>query len=118
MDTELIRQIDDPLYQILRSENIEAFNRAKAEASELPSFDHCDFRGLDLRGLDASGLDFSHAYFRGTDLRGIDFSASRLEGASIAGAKISGCYFPIELHADEIVMSLNHGTRMRYNTGK
>jgi len=27
---------------------------------------------------------------------------------------VSGCYFPDELAADEIVMSLNHGTRMRY----
>lgn len=118
MDADSIRQLDDPLYQILRSENIDAFNRAKAEAGELPSFARCDFRGLDLRGLDASGLDFRHAYFRGTDLRGIDFSTSQMEGASIAGAKISGCYFPLQLHADEIVMSLNHGTRMRYNTGK
>ncbi|KXS47357.1 MAG: hypothetical protein AWU57_5552, partial [Marinobacter sp. T13-3] len=80
----------------------------------LPSFAHGDFRGLDLRGLDATGLDFRHAYFRGADLRGIDFSRSRMEGVSIASAKISGCYFPHRLEADEIVMSLNHGTRMRY----
>ncbi len=118
MDADLIRQLDDPLYQILRNENVEAFNRARAEAGELPSFARCDFRGLDLRGLAATGLDFRDAYFRGADLRGIDFSGSRLDGASIAGAKISGCYFPRELQADEIVMSLNHGTRMRYNTGQ
>ena len=35
-------------------------------------------------------------------------------GSSIAGAKISGCYFPSQLDPDEIIMSLNHGTRMRY----
>ncbi|NWO08014.1 MAG: pentapeptide repeat-containing protein [Alteromonadaceae bacterium] len=109
-----LHQIDHPLYQILRNEDVKGFNEQKAEQSELPSFAHGDFRGLDLRGLDATGLDFRHAYFRGADLRGIDFSRTRMEGASIASAKISGCYFPHRLEADEIVMSLNHGTRMRY----
>ncbi|PSF12381.1 hypothetical protein C7H09_04005 [Marinobacter fuscus] len=108
------KQIDHPLYELLRNEDIDAFNAEKTRHSELPSFAHGDFRGLDLRGLDAQGLDFRHGYFRGADLRGIDFSKSRMEGASIASAKISGCYFPHRLAADEIVMSLNHGTRMRY----
>lgn len=115
---EDIRVIDDPLYQTLRNENIEAFNTAKARMTEYPSFSHGDFRGLDLRSMNADGLDLRHAYFRGADIRGIDFSKANMEGASIAGAKISGCYFPRELHADEIVMSLNHGTRMRYNMTK
>ncbi|WP_250656498.1 pentapeptide repeat-containing protein [Alkalimarinus coralli] len=110
---EQIKIIDDPLYQSLRSENITAFNNAKAKTSPLPSFEYCDFRGLDLRGMDASGLDLRSAYFRGADLRGIDFRDAQLEGASIAGTKISGCYFPKNLKSDEIVMSLNHGTRLR-----
>lgn len=113
-----VRIIDDPLYQTLRNENIEAFNEAKKRMGDYPSFTHGDFRGLDLRGIDVDGLDLSHGYFRGADLRGVDFSKANLEGASIAGAKISGCLFPVELHADEIVMSLNHGTRMRYNMRK
>lgn len=115
---EDVRHIDDPLYQALRNENIEAFNAAKAKKTAYPSFSHGDFRGLDLRGMDVDDMDLSHSYFRGADIRGIDFSRANLEGASIAGAKISGCFFPPELHADEIVMSLNHGTRMRYNVGK
>lgn len=107
--------IDHPLYETLRDEDVKAFNEEKVKfKDDLPSFAHGDFRGLDLRGLDATGMDFRHAYFRGADLRGIDFSKSRMEGASIASAKISGCYFPHRLCADEIVMSLNHGTRMRY----
>lgn len=110
-----VKPIDHPLYEVLRSEDIQRFNTEKAKLTELPSFAHADFRGLDLRGLDAEGLDFRHAYFRGADLRGINFAKSRMEGASIASAKISGCYFPHRLHADEIVMSLNHGTRMRYS---
>lgn len=111
---EQVRAIDHPLYLALKNENVEAFNQAKAKQSALPSFDHCDFRGLDLRGMNADGLNLNSAYFRGADLRGVDFRKATLEGASIAGAKISGCYFPVELTADEIIMSLNHGTRMRY----
>lgn len=111
---ETIRMIDHPLFQALRNENVEAFNQARKSLEDIPSFAYCDFRGLDLRGLDAGTLDLSNAYFRGADLRGIDFREANLEGASIAGAKISGCYFPIDLAADELVMSLNHGTRMRY----
>lgn len=111
---ETIRMLDHPLFQTLRSGKIEAFNEARARTHSLPSFAFCDFRGLDLRGLCADRLDFSNAYFRGADLRGIDFRQAILEGASIAGAKISGCYFPDSLAADELIMSLNHGTRMRY----
>lgn len=113
-DQEAVRHIDDPLYKTLHSEDVEGFNQARAGREDLPSLAHGDFRGLDLRGMDASGLDLRHAYFRGADIRGIDFSSARMEGASIAGAKISGCYFPAQLDPDEIIMSLNHGTRMRY----
>ncbi|MCY1377940.1 Pentapeptide repeats (8 copies) [compost metagenome] len=75
-----------------------------------------DFRGLDLRELNADGVDFSDAYFRSADLRGIDFRNANLEGASLAHAQISGTYFPVELSADEILMSMNFGTRLRYRT--
>lgn len=108
------RKIDDPLYQALRDENIKAFNEAREKLEKLPSFAYGDFRGLDLRGLNARNLDLSNAYFRGADLRGIDFRETEMEGASIANTKISGCFFPHPIAADEIVMSLNHGTRMRY----
>ena len=59
-----VHQISHPLYDILRSEDMQAFNAEKAKLAELPSFAHGDFRGLDLRGMDAKGLDFRHAYFR------------------------------------------------------
>jgi uncharacterized protein YjbI with pentapeptide repeats len=75
-----------------------------------------DFRGLDLRELNADGVDFTDAYFRSADLRGIDFRNACLEGASLAHAQISGAYFPAELSADEILMSMNFGTRLRYRT--
>jgi len=105
---------DDPLYQMLRMGEIEAFNQAKKKASSI-NFSDCDFRAVDLRGIDASGIDFSGCYFRQADLRGIDFTQSKMEGASINGAMISGTYFPVELRAEEIELSLVHGTRMRYS---
>ena len=72
-----------------------------------------DFRGLDLRDLNATGIDFTDAYFRSADLRGLDLRGCSLEGASLAHAQISGAYFPPELTADEILMSVNFGTRLR-----
>jgi uncharacterized protein YjbI with pentapeptide repeats len=104
---------EDPMYQLLRDGDVKEFNRRKTtgESCDLTS---CDFRNLDLRKLDASGLDFSNSYFRTTDLRGVDFSTARLEGASIKAAKISGVFFPAELTNEEIALSIEHGTRMRY----
>ena len=104
---------DDPLYQLLRDDKVEEFNERRA-AGATPDLTGLDFRGLDLRGLDARGLDMSNGYFRQADLRGVDFSAARLDGASINAAKISGTLFPRELSAEEITLSLLHGTRMRY----
>ena len=104
---------DDPLYQLLRNENIKEFNeqREVLDATKLCSG---DYRGRDLRNMEAAGLDFSDSYFRNTDLRGIDFRQSNLRGASLIDAKVSGTYFPAELSAEEIRLSLDTGTRLRY----
>ena len=103
----------DPLYQLLRQEDIRGFNeqRHKLDTSQLSSG---DYRGRDLRNMDASGLDFSNSYFRNADLSGIDFRTTNLEGASLLDAKLSGTYFPAELSAEEIRLSLDTGTRLRY----
>jgi uncharacterized protein YjbI with pentapeptide repeats len=97
----------------LRSEDIKGFNeqRDKLDASRLKSG---DYRGRDLRNMNAAELDFSDSYFRNTDLRGIDFRQTNLEGASLIDAKVSGTYFPEALSAEEIRLSLDTGTRLRY----
>jgi len=105
---------DDHLYRLLREGHIKSFNEAR-ERGESSDFTRCDFRGIDLRGLNADGLDLSDCYFRQADLRGIDFSSACLEGASIHATKISGALFPKALSADEITLSLIHGTRLRYS---
>lgn len=107
------RFVDDPLYQLLRAGQVEAFNKAREEGK------NCDLRGadlrnLELRGMNLKGMDLSDAYLRQADLRGLDLSETRLEGASIRGAHVSGVRFPPELLATEIALSLEHGTRMRY----
>ncbi len=113
MTLKPIHNNPDPLYRLLREARVKDFNERR-QHGDTPDLVDCDFRGLDLRGLLAEGIDFSGCYFRQTDLRGVDFSRARLEGASINGAKISGTLFPQELSAEEITLSLLHGTRMRY----
>ncbi len=111
MNKPVIKQ--DPLYQLLRNEDIKGFNeqRDKLDNTELKSG---DYRGRDLRNMNAQGLDLSNSYFRNTDLSGIDFRNTNLEGASLLDAKLSGTYFPLELSAEEIRLSRESGTRMRY----
>jgi len=113
MSNEAPQITDDPMYRLLREGAVEEFNTRRA-AGETCDLSGCDFRTLDLRKLDANGLDLRDAYFRQTDLRGVDLSGANLEGASINAAKISGAYFPPELSAEELMLSLTHGTRMRY----
>jgi uncharacterized protein YjbI with pentapeptide repeats len=103
---------DDPLYQLLRNENIKEFNEQR-DTLDTSHLRGGDYRGRDLRNMNASGLDFRDAYFRNADLRGIDFRNTLLEGASLIDAKLSGVYFPQSLSAEEIRLSLDTGTRLR-----
>ncbi|MET1081349.1 MAG: pentapeptide repeat-containing protein [Pseudomonas sp.] len=111
----LPRQLDHPLYRLLHNDDIVAFNQQKPTSGPIDLVGG-DFRGIDLRTLQAERIDFTDAYFRGADLRGVDLRQAALEGASLAHAQISGAYFPAELSADEILMSVNFGTRLRYRT--
>lgn len=105
---------EDPQYQLLLDEKVGEFNDAKSSDQEI-DLQGALFRGIDLRNLNADGLNFSDAYFRSADLRGIDFRKANLEGASLCDAKISGCYFPKQLSPNEIQMSVERGTRLRYS---
>jgi len=103
----------DPVYQLLRERKVKEFNDLKSKGTQC-DLTNCDFRGLNLRGLDADGLDFTGSYFKHSDVRGIDFSNAGMNYCSIKEAKISGALFPKELSAEEINLSLVHGTIMRY----
>jgi len=104
---------DNEMYRLLREGNIDDFNQRKA-AGEDCDLSAADFRSVSLVGLNADGLDLSDSYFRMSNLRGVDLRQANMEGASIHGAQISGAYFPADLDAAEIELSLQHGTRLRY----
>jgi uncharacterized protein YjbI with pentapeptide repeats len=104
----------DPLYRLLRNEDIKGFNEQR-DALDTRELRSGDYRGRDLRNMNARGLDFSNSYFRNADLSGIDFRETNLEGASLLDAKLSGTYFPETISADEIRLSLDTGTRLRYD---
>ena len=103
----------DPMYRLLKEGKIGEFNNLKASGQKC-DLSGADFRGFSLCGINADDLDLSNCYFRVSNLRGVDFSKAKLEGASIHGAQISGVKFPPELDPEEIKLSLEHGTRMRY----
>lgn len=108
------RKSADPLYLLLREGNSAEFNR-RCKAGETCDLRGCDFRGIDLRGINPANLDFSDCYFRQADLRGMDLRGCNLQGASLHAAHVSGVYFPSELAAAEIDMSVRLGTRLRYS---
>lgn len=102
----------DDLYQLLREGRIDEFNR-RVGAGEDCDLTDCDFRSIDLRGWNPAGLDLSGGYFRNADLRGVDLSTCRLDGASFHDARVAGVLFPVTCSADEIIMSVQLGTRVR-----
>jgi uncharacterized protein YjbI with pentapeptide repeats len=106
---------EHPLYRLLREGKISEFNQRIA-AGEQVDLSGCDFRHMNLQGIITKNINFSNSYFRQADIRGVDFSeCASLEGASIHNAKISGIYFPKQIRSEEIQLSLEHGTRMRYS---
>ena len=100
------------MYTHLKNEDVAAFNQGR-KSGEPVDLTNVKFRALDLRGAELSGLDLSGSYFKNTDLRGVDLRDCNLDGCSLLNAKISGVYFPPELSADEISLSLTQGTRLR-----
>jgi len=103
----------DPINDMLRDGKIEEVNTILANGAK-PTFSGANFRGLNLTGLNTQGCDFSNSCFRLTDLRGLDLASCDLKGASLKGAKVSGTLFPANIPAQEIMMSIEHGTRLRY----
>ena len=101
---------------LLLDGDIDAFNAAREKITEY-SLTDLDLSGIDLRKMNARGLDMRNCHLRHADLRGVDFSETDLGGASISCAKISGTLFPRDLSAEEINLSLVHGTRMRAGKG-
>jgi len=105
------------LARMLREGQSEAFN-AWVAAHGPADLTGANLRMADLRGADLKGASLRGAYLRAADLRGQDLSSCDLAGASLAGAKVSGALFPADIGADEITLSLAHGTRLRAQLGR
>ena len=104
---------DDPMYLLIRNEDKDEFNHRRAKGDEC-NFSGLDFRGLDIRGFNLENINLSNSYFRMANLSGLDLRTCNLEGASIFNADISGTYFSTDLHPEEIKLSVEYGTCMRY----
>ena len=102
---------DSELVHLLREEQIDEFNARAAQSP--PSLENADLHLADLRRAHLAKANLRGAYFRNADLRGVDLSQADLAGASLHDARISGCLFPPSIPADEIMLSVTHGTRMR-----
>lgn len=104
----------DPLYQLLRDEQIDRFN-AEVKAGATVDLSDADLRNVRLQGADLRHANLRGAYLRGANMRGCDLSDADLTGASIHEAHIGGCLFPPNISAAEIRLSHELGTRLRPN---
>ena len=104
--------LQDPAFRLLRVGEVEAFHK-NIEGRDSVDLSGTDLRGTDFRKVDLSRLVLRDTYLRDADLRGCDLRHLDLAGASLQNAKISGAYLPANISADEIRMSLRHGTRLR-----
>jgi uncharacterized protein YjbI with pentapeptide repeats len=99
--------------RLLQDDKVEEVNAILADEDNISLAD-ANLRSANLQGMHVDGIDFSNAYFRSANLKGLDMRTCTLEGASLHGAKIAGTYFPDVLTPEEILLSVTHGTRLRY----
>jgi uncharacterized protein YjbI with pentapeptide repeats len=103
---------EGPLVLLLRDGKVEEFNHATRQ-DESVDLTGANLRGADLRQANLRKADLRNAYCHTTDFRGVDLSQANLEGASLHRARISGAYFPPNVSAEELKMSIELGTRIR-----
>jgi len=96
-----------------REEESEKFNDELKNLSGPVDLEGCDLSNLDLRKFNLKNANLKNAYLKMADLRGVDLSQAQMEGASINRAHISGVYFPRNISAMEIHLSVEYGARMR-----
>jgi uncharacterized protein YjbI with pentapeptide repeats len=102
--------------ELLQEERIDQFNALVDAANGEVDLTNAHLRAYDLRKCHLSKANLRGAYMRATDLRGVDLSQAKLDGASLKEAKVSGVSFPRNLSAQELMMSFQHGTRLRHDT--
>jgi uncharacterized protein YjbI with pentapeptide repeats len=111
------RFIDDEAFRCLRAGDAEGFHRL-IQRRTFVDFSDGDLRGTDFRNADLTKVDLRGAYLKDADLRGMDLRKVNLEGASIHNARIGGTYFPPNIPAAEIELSVQYGTRIRVQSSR
>jgi len=105
---------DDPAYSALREGDCVRFQEL-TQGMDVVDYSFANLGGVDLRKVEMGRMIIQGARLKGADLRGLDLSGHDLDGVSLNNARISGVLFPRNLAADEILMSVEHGTRIRHN---
>ena len=104
--------LDDEAFKCLRAGELDRYRQLVAGRSEI-DLRGADLRGTDFRHVDLGKVKLTGAYLRDADLRGKDLRHLDLEGCSLRNARIGGTFFPDALTAEEIRLSVEHGTRLR-----
>jgi hypothetical protein len=89
------------------------------------SFANYEIGAVDLAGVNLRGGNFQYALFKGTNLEGADLKGANLAGANLRQANLRYAVLyrcnlykvalPLEILPEEISLSVNEGTRIRYN---
>ncbi len=108
---------DQAALTLVQDEKTKAFNQLVETHQGAVDLSDAHLRSYDLRRFQLTQANLSGAYLRAADLRGLDLSQANLVGASLKDAKVSGTLLPTVFSADEITMSLLHGTRLRPTQG-
>ena len=104
---------DDEAFRNLRAGEIDAFHK-NIEGRDDIDFSGSDLRGAVLKGANLSNVNLRNCYLRDADLSGQDLRNHDMDGCSLQRAKVSGTYFPSDISATEIRLSLEFGIRMRH----
>jgi len=113
MEENANNSIRNKICRMLQDDRVEEVNAILADIENF-SMAGANLRSANLRGLHVDGMDFSNAHLRSANLKGLDLRTCSLEGASMHSAQIAGTYFPDELSAEEILLSVTNGTRLRH----
>ena len=105
--------VDKRALELIQEERALEFNNYVEGLGGAVDLSGAHLRAYDLRKFNLSKANLTGAYLRASDLRSCNLGEADLEGASMKEAKVSGVLFPPELDANELMMSLVHGTRLR-----
>lgn len=107
-----LKLLNDDAFRALRAGEIDSFHRMISTRAAV-DFSETDLRAVDLRKIDLKKVVLRGSYLKLADLRGCDLRHMDMEGCSLHQAKVGGTYFPANVSAEEVRLSVQEGTRIR-----